>query len=177
MFIVHGYHGLPVRQIAESLGVTKAALYYHFQDKEELFCAVLADYLETMGDLVEGIAGNHTGVRERIHALVEAIFAQPAEDRAVIRLASQEMVHLSPAARLQMNRLYQERFIQPIQQILASGIDSRELRAVDPLLATWVLLGMLYPFLASPGSERAAIAPGEIDHIVGIFLDGIAVPG
>jgi AcrR family transcriptional regulator len=34
LFIQQGYHGLAMRQIAEAVGVSKPALYYHFRDKE-----------------------------------------------------------------------------------------------------------------------------------------------
>ena len=45
LFIQQGYHGLAMRQISEAVGVSKAALYYHFKDKEELFLAILSGYL------------------------------------------------------------------------------------------------------------------------------------
>ncbi len=32
LFSQQGYHGLAMRQISESLGVAKSALYYHFKD-------------------------------------------------------------------------------------------------------------------------------------------------
>jgi AcrR family transcriptional regulator len=35
-----GYDGTSLRQIAEQLGVTKAALYYHFQSKEDILLAL-----------------------------------------------------------------------------------------------------------------------------------------
>jgi AcrR family transcriptional regulator len=41
-FIDHGYDATSLREIAEELGFTKAALYYHFQSKEELLQALLA---------------------------------------------------------------------------------------------------------------------------------------
>ncbi|MBK9209973.1 MAG: helix-turn-helix transcriptional regulator [Anaerolineales bacterium] len=40
LFMQQGYHGLAMRQISEAVGVSKAALYYHFKDKEELFLAM-----------------------------------------------------------------------------------------------------------------------------------------
>jgi AcrR family transcriptional regulator len=40
LFQAQGYDGTSLRQIAEELGVTKAALYYHFESKEEILRAL-----------------------------------------------------------------------------------------------------------------------------------------
>ncbi len=53
LFTRQGYVGTSVRQIAEAVGVTEAALYYHFKDgKRELLSAVLAEH---MPDLLESL--------------------------------------------------------------------------------------------------------------------------
>lgn len=41
LFLLHGYHGSSMNQIAKIAGVTKLTVYNHFQDKENLFtCAI-----------------------------------------------------------------------------------------------------------------------------------------
>jgi AcrR family transcriptional regulator len=40
LFNQRGYEGTSLREIAERLGVTKAALYYHFKSKEEILLAL-----------------------------------------------------------------------------------------------------------------------------------------
>ncbi|HTR69137.1 MAG TPA: helix-turn-helix domain-containing protein [Mycobacteriales bacterium] len=40
LFIANGYDGTSLREIAEKLGVTKAALYYHFASKEDILMAL-----------------------------------------------------------------------------------------------------------------------------------------
>jgi len=40
LFTEQGYDGTSLRQIAERLGITKAALYYHFQSKEDILLAL-----------------------------------------------------------------------------------------------------------------------------------------
>jgi AcrR family transcriptional regulator len=39
-FSTHGYAGTTMRDIAETMGMTKAALYYHFESKEQILAAV-----------------------------------------------------------------------------------------------------------------------------------------
>ena len=41
LFTEQGYDATSLRQIADRLGFTKAALYYHFQSKEQIFTALL----------------------------------------------------------------------------------------------------------------------------------------
>jgi AcrR family transcriptional regulator len=40
LFLHQGYDGTSLREIAEQLGVTKAALYYHFKSKEDILLAL-----------------------------------------------------------------------------------------------------------------------------------------
>ncbi len=40
-FSVHGFDGTSLQQVADDLGLTKAALYYHFRSKDALLGAVL----------------------------------------------------------------------------------------------------------------------------------------
>ena len=57
LFIVHGYHGVGMRDISRESGASKALLYYHFQNKSDLFFAVLVEHLESAAELVKGSAG------------------------------------------------------------------------------------------------------------------------
>src|SRR5215470_17519047 len=52
LFTEHGYEGTSLREIAERLGVTKAALYYHFKSKEDIVLSLVEDYQAQMDALV-----------------------------------------------------------------------------------------------------------------------------
>jgi AcrR family transcriptional regulator len=175
LFVERGYHGLAMRQIAEALSVSKAALYYHFKDKEELLLAILEAYLVDIESMIEQVSVQPGNCRGRIHSLVSAILSQPADQRAVIRLASQEMSQLSLPVRQAFNETYHARFINKIQAILAAGIQSGELRPMQPGVATWVLLGMMYPYFYPAHFGDVPPPVDVIDHITTIFLDGISV--
>ena len=53
MFIDKGYEATSLREIAEELGVTKAALYYHFDTKEKIVTSLIDDRVERLEALVE----------------------------------------------------------------------------------------------------------------------------
>ncbi len=52
LFIEQGYDGTSLREIAERLDVTKAALYYHFQSKEQILAELLAPAETLLSELV-----------------------------------------------------------------------------------------------------------------------------
>jgi AcrR family transcriptional regulator len=52
LFTERGYDKTSLREIAERLGVTKAALYYHFKSKEEIVESFLSDRLEEIDELI-----------------------------------------------------------------------------------------------------------------------------
>src|SRR5829696_8710182 len=53
LFTEKGYDSTSLREIAEALGVTKAALYYHFKSKEEIVESLTSDHVERMNTLLE----------------------------------------------------------------------------------------------------------------------------
>lgn len=167
LFVLHGYRGISMREIAEAVGISKAGLYYHFRDKEDLFIAVLRGSLEEIGRILDE-ASQATTARARVRRMMVAILDLPAERRALIRVASQEMVHVSPAIRADFNVVYQEKFVGRVAGLLATGMEQGELRRADPQLAAWLLLGMAYPFF-DPTHHAAGVA----DLLVEVFFDGL----
>ena len=53
LFAEHGYEKTSLREIAERLDVTKAALYYHFKTKEEILVSIFEDLTQPIEDLIE----------------------------------------------------------------------------------------------------------------------------
>src|ERR1700677_1963887 len=53
LFAEQGYEKTSLREIAERLGVTKAALYYHFKSKEDIVHSFTDDYFSEIDALIE----------------------------------------------------------------------------------------------------------------------------
>jgi AcrR family transcriptional regulator len=52
LFAEHGYEKTSLREIAERLDVTKAALYYHFNTKEDIVVSLFDDLIADMDDIL-----------------------------------------------------------------------------------------------------------------------------
>jgi AcrR family transcriptional regulator len=53
LFSSRGYERTPLRAISDSLGVTKAALYYHFRAKDDLLVAIVAPVLDRIDHMLD----------------------------------------------------------------------------------------------------------------------------
>src|SRR5688572_31232107 len=53
LFASQGYEKTSLREIAERLQVTKAALYYHFKTKEDILVSLFSDQIGTMDELLD----------------------------------------------------------------------------------------------------------------------------
>ncbi|MGV9775454.1 TetR/AcrR family transcriptional regulator [Streptosporangium sp. NPDC003464] len=51
LFVEQGYEATSLREIAEALGVTKAALYYHFKSKDEIVTSLAENRLHAVEEL------------------------------------------------------------------------------------------------------------------------------
>jgi AcrR family transcriptional regulator len=57
LFAEQGYEKTSLREIAERLGVTKAALYYHFRSKEDIVRSLIEDSFRQTDELIEWASG------------------------------------------------------------------------------------------------------------------------
>lgn len=170
LFGASGYHGISMREIAMAAGVSKAGLYYHFKDKEDLFLALLADTLSDLAALIQ-TARQQPTIKAQVRAVIQALLGSGPRHGSAMRMAEQELDHLSNQARAAFYAVYHQQFVGQVRAILEAGMASGELRPLDSAAATWVLLGMIHPFIASPYAH-----PDEatIDLISSMFFHGAA---
>ncbi|MEJ3654709.1 helix-turn-helix domain-containing protein [Actinomycetes bacterium KLBMP 9759] len=70
MFAERGYDKTSLREIAERLGVTKAAVYYHYRTKEEILASLFDEHLAAMDAIIEWGKAQPEGV-ERSRGVLE----------------------------------------------------------------------------------------------------------
>ena len=72
LFAEQGYDATSLREIADRMGFTKAALYYHFQSKDDILKALVQPAFELVGELVARLE-RATGAEDWADALTDVI--------------------------------------------------------------------------------------------------------
>ena len=76
LFVDQGYDGTSLREIAERLGVTKAALYYHFEAKEDILMALHMRLHDFGKSALTSMTGDEPITLERWGALLDEVVDQ-----------------------------------------------------------------------------------------------------
>ncbi|KMM46570.1 hypothetical protein CWIS_04545 [Cellulomonas sp. A375-1] len=81
LFARHGVAGTSLQMIADDLGVTKAAVYYHFRTKEAVVHAVLAPAFASFADLLDDVERHPQPQRAAL--LVDGLAHQAVQHRTL----------------------------------------------------------------------------------------------
>ena len=120
-FSEKGYHKTKMVEIAESLGVSKAALYQYFESKEELFSQVMQYYIESVhGDLVLFLKTKHPKeiIEDEFFDIMFDIKSKESKDDPLLMdalfppldfsLAISEIITSNPSMKNEMTKYYKE---------------------------------------------------------------------
>lgn len=172
LFAMHGFSGVSMREIAEACELSKAGLYYHFKDKEDLFMSILMENMAALNRLMLDMAEVSGSTMDKITFFAYGIFSQlKGNQRTLIRLASQDLRNLSPGLHDEFYQQYESTFLAPLDRIFEQGIIEKQIRSLNPRIATWTLLGVLYPFLDSKMDKITL--DGMLDDILQLFFHGV----
>jgi len=121
LFAEQGYEQTSLREIAERLGVTKAALYYYFKSKEDIVRSLVEDYMAEIDELIAwGKAQPRSAeIRDRIVRRYLDIIANGTE---VFRLLHQNQAAVSSlAAAKERGELFRERLDALVDLLTVPG--------------------------------------------------------
>ena len=148
-FLEKGYHGTTMGSIAESLGVTKPALYQYFPGKEDLFAAV-AELArdEFKGTLERSYAGKdiHDGSAALFDALLRYVPQFNGMYAEMLLLATRnERIRIVLAQDRREDIWVIERFIRRQQEtgLVSRQLDPRVLALACDALANGLLMDVL----------------------------------
>ena len=74
LFAERGYEPATIRDIAKGAGMSTGAVFANFQDKAELFEAVLVDEMDRLAQVAADASGGDASVDQRLTAVMAAVY-------------------------------------------------------------------------------------------------------
>ena len=159
----HGYADLSISRIADELDKSKAAIYYHYDTKDDLLVAFLEFAVDRFEETIETETGDEPP--EDIEHVIEKLLPlQPDEEQRQL-----QAVLVGLRSQAVTNEVFREQFTQiddrlaaTVRSIVERGIDDDTFRDVDPsrvaehILAT--VNGAMYGRVTTDRKSAAAAA-------------------
>jgi AcrR family transcriptional regulator len=136
LFAEQGYEKTSLREIAEHLGVTKAALYYYFKSKEDIVRSLVEDYMAEMDELIEWGKGQPRTAATTAE-IVRRYLGIVAGGAGVFRMLQQNQAAVaSLASAKERGALFRERLDALIELLTGPGATLRDqVRAASALMS------------------------------------------
>jgi AcrR family transcriptional regulator len=158
LFAEQGYEQTSLREIAERLGVTKAALYYYFKSKEDIVRSLVEDYMAQIDDLIAWAKDQPRDAAIKAE-IVSRYLDIVANGTAVFRLLHQNQAAVSSlAAAKERGELFRERMDALVDLLTEPGAPvSDQVRAASCLVSISFCCMHYQDRVADPAELRAAV--------------------
>lgn len=168
LFAGHGYDATSVRQIAEGVGVTVPALYYHFGSKRGILEALVDEHCTRKSSVVEQALAAEGTWTERLAAGMRAYVAAMSAEASTATIVMRDP-SLSSDLELKKRVFATEGLlVKQLAAVVTGGVEAGEFRPLDPDRVAVLLL------TAARGVHFGRMTTGEIfdtDALADTLLD------
>ncbi|HEY6570992.1 MAG TPA: TetR/AcrR family transcriptional regulator [Candidatus Limnocylindrales bacterium] len=172
LFGAKGFSDVSMADVARAAGVTKAALYYHFTDKSDLYTTVALARIASIHEAMDAAATEGGTLEERLVRLAVVGFERLESDVYAPHIHAHE--HLDDAHHQQLHKAMNE-LQEPVVRCFAEAgpPDPR----LSPRAASELLGGVLFSLIFAPG-EVMTDSPLPKDRVeratlaIRLFLGG-----
>jgi AcrR family transcriptional regulator len=177
LFTQHGYLAVSIRDIASAAGVTNAALYYHFPNKDALFDEVIEHHADKLAQSLQVAGSNADTPRKQVAAMLYEYTKNIPEQRSLLFSLRRPPDELH---RKQFDRQHSRmvnRMLAPIEITLTSAVDQGELRNLsNEYSPATLLLGLLHGMLQHRRNcSDCQIKVEDINLVIDIFWNGLSI--
>jgi AcrR family transcriptional regulator len=176
LFAQRGYRATTLRDIANQLGMSKAALYHYIQSKEDLLQPVYIDVLQEGMAELQAIVSSTAPPGEKLSIAIERHMQRIATKPAMFALSLQTNEDLPENSRQVIGEL-RDTSTNLFCAIIAEGVACGEMHTAEPKMAALGLLGMLN------WTQRWFRPEGRLDYhqiaevFIHLLLRGLLGPG
>jgi AcrR family transcriptional regulator len=179
LFYEKGYENASTREISARVGISKAALYHHFRNKEEILfriCLQAADELvDNMRRAIARNVGSGKPLKEQLTDILIEYLRTYMKNENFNKILFHDMEYL-PEDKKRVILDKEKENVHQLRAYLASLMGDGAIRPVNPTVLTFSLISSLHwlYFWYKPGGPLSLEDVAE--HIADLFLHGL-LPG
>ena len=164
-----GFHATSVSSITQRAGVGQGTFYLYFQSKEEIFQMLAGQISRRMQQDMAEARARESGVLAGEKAALRRFLAYAKRHPGLYRIL-QECQLIDPSA----FRAYFEALTSDYHLRLGRSMDIGELRAVNPQVLTWMMIGIgHFVGLAQNHWDSQQSDDDIIDTVMTVLADGV----
>jgi AcrR family transcriptional regulator len=142
LFAQRGFAGTNLQDIAESVGITRPALYYYVRSKEEILSRLVAEGTEApAAEIKRLVNAPDADAATRLRAVAYSIALRRATDPFQLQMLVRSESEL-PADLARSYRAAQRATLRELVALIDGGIEAGEFRPVDATNAALAIVGM-----------------------------------
>jgi AcrR family transcriptional regulator len=176
LFSENGFAATSVREVAERARITKAGLYYHIREKEDLLFRICDRSITAVLEGGYAVLENEAAPRARLAGIVRMHVGYFVRHPHNLRVLTREMGALSPEPRAKVATLEHE-YLDLIRGVIRDGQAAGVFAPVDATIAAFTVLTVmnnLFDWYDPKGRIKPEALVGQIEAIL---FDGIAANG
>jgi AcrR family transcriptional regulator len=171
LFAEDGFAATSVRAVAERARLTKAGLYYHIKEKEDLLFRICEQSIQDILDGARAALARGDGPAAQLAALIrnhcDFFFAHPHN----LTVLNRDMGALTGAQREAVRALELE-YLGLLRDVFQQGQRAGEFRRLDPTVAAFSLLGVLNTLDRWYDAEGPVKPAALVEQIETILMQG-----
>ena len=174
LFLAHGFHGVSIRDSVQACGLSNAALYYHFGNKQNLFVEVVRAFVAKAAQQVREAGASSGPCRERLASMVEAFARFSWESRSELQMLLRDLTNCEGEGIQQLIPEVMGQIPALFATVLEEGIAAGKVRAVDAHRISILLMGMINSLAARRMYDNVPEPLTEdVDLAIGTLFEGI----
>lgn len=174
-FSLFGYKATTMDRVAKGANVGKGTIYTFFADKEELFRAIMEQFIGKMKEAAEAVLDRERPLLDNMHRVLLAMLEFRKTHELTVQLSHEIRVLGTPMAKEALDAV--EKAISAyIGEQLERAMAKGDIRPCDPVLTAFVLR-KLYVSLALEWEQKSGtpLNDEEIWELIRLYmLDGLA---
>jgi len=169
LFRKEGFRSTTIRDIGDAMGVTSAALYYHFKNKDEILLGIMKTGLTVVTDAVVTAIAEVPEPWPRVRVAMRVHLEVSLQHQSFAAVLLQDVRYLSAPSRRKIMKL-RDRYEAVWEELLEAAQDAGVLRPdVEPQLLRLMMFGSINHSVAwyrpDGGHTPAEIADAFCDYM------------